>query len=58
LQGRDFVTPDDVKALAGATLSHRLIVSPAARVRNVTSNLVVDEVLDTVAVPGARARGR
>ena len=58
LQGRDFVTPDDVKTLAGATLSHRLIVSPAARVRNVTSNLVVDEVLDTVAVPGARARGR
>jgi len=58
LQGRDFVTPDDVKALAGATLSHRLIVSPAARVRNVTSHFVVDEVLDTVAVPGARARGR
>src|SRR5688572_30570747 len=35
LQGRDYAIPDDVKALAPATLAHRLIVSPAARIRNV-----------------------
>jgi MoxR-like ATPase len=58
LEGRDFVTPDDVKALASVTLSHRLIISPAARVRNVTGEQVVREVLETVAVPGARARSR
>lgn len=58
LQGRDFVTPDDVKALAPSTLSHRLIISPAARVRNVSGEQVVAEVLETVSVPGARARSR
>ncbi|PMP81580.1 MAG: AAA family ATPase, partial [Chloroflexus aggregans] len=36
LNGRDYVTPDDIKTLAIPVLAHRLIVSPAARVRNVT----------------------
>ncbi|MFN3374015.1 MAG: AAA family ATPase, partial [Chloroflexus sp.] len=54
LNGRDYVTPDDVKALAQPVLGHRLIVSPAARVRNVTANAVIDEVLASVPVPGAR----
>ena len=40
LDGRDFVTPDDVKALAQATLGHRVIVSPSARVREVDSYTV------------------
>ncbi len=57
LDGRDFVTPDDVKMLAHATLSHRVIVSPSARVREVDSTQIVDEVLERVAVPGVRARG-
>lgn len=58
LNGRDFVTPDDVKVLARPVLSHRLIVSPAARVRNVTAQTIIDEVLAAVPVPGARAGRR
>lgn len=56
LDGRDFVVPDDVKALAYATLGHRIIVSPAARVKNVTAREVVEQVLERIPVPGARAR--
>jgi MoxR-like ATPase len=58
LYGRDYVIPDDVKALAPATLAHRLIVSPAARIRNVDTRLIVQEILDTVPVPGGSATGR
>lgn len=58
IHGQDFVTPDDVKALASAVLSHRLIISPAARVRNVSANAVISEILGAVAVPGARAARR
>jgi MoxR-like ATPase len=52
LRGRDFVQPDDVKVLVQATLSHRLIITPAARVRGVTAEAVLDEVLNRVPVPG------
>jgi MoxR-like ATPase len=57
LDGRDFVVPDDVKELAYATLAHRIIVSPSARVKNVSAKEVVDQALDKTPVPGARARG-
>jgi MoxR-like ATPase len=52
LSGRDFVKPDDVKALVKPALSHRLIVAPGARVRGVTPTAVLDEVLGLVPVPG------
>jgi MoxR-like ATPase len=52
LRGRDFVLPDDVKALVKPVLSHRLIVAPAARVRGVTPATILDEVLGLVPVPG------
>lgn len=58
IRGLDFVTPDDVKALASAVLGHRLIVSPAARIRNVTAGAVIADVLNAVSVPGARAGRR
>jgi MoxR-like ATPase len=58
LQARDYAIPDDVKALAPAILAHRLIVSPAARIRNVDTRQVVMEILDAVPVPGARVSGR
>jgi MoxR-like ATPase len=58
LQGRDYAIPDDVKAMAASTLAHRLIVSPAARIRNVDTREVISEILDTVPVPGARVTGR
>jgi MoxR-like ATPase len=53
LRGRDYVIPDDVKALVKATLTHRIIVSPAARVRGVTASAVLDEILESVPVPKA-----
>ncbi|HEX6798094.1 MAG TPA: MoxR family ATPase [Ktedonobacterales bacterium] len=52
LRGRDFVMPDDVKALVKPALSHRLIVAPAARVRGITPAAILDEVLGLVPVPG------
>jgi MoxR-like ATPase len=58
IQGRDYVTPDDVKALAMVTLAHRLIISPSARIKNVDPRAVIQEILDNTPVPGARARPR
>lgn len=53
LAGRDYVLPDDVKALAEPVLAHRLIVSPAARMRNIDGRGIVRELLQRVPVPGA-----
>ncbi|HEV8229414.1 MAG TPA: MoxR family ATPase [Candidatus Limnocylindria bacterium] len=50
IQGRDFVLPDDVKALAGPTLSHRLILQPQARLKDLASTTVIAEVLASVPV--------
>ena len=54
LEGRDFVVPDDVKRLAEPVLAHRLIVRPAARVRDVTQEAVVADLLANLPVPGSR----
>lgn len=54
--GRDYVIPDDIKALAMVTLAHRLIISPSARIKNVDPRAVIQEILDSIPVPGARAR--
>ncbi|MEJ5251305.1 MAG: MoxR family ATPase [Armatimonadota bacterium] len=51
LQGRDYVLPDDVKAVAKAVLSHRLILKPEARVRGIDATQVVAEALQQVVVP-------
>ncbi|HEX8683871.1 MAG TPA: MoxR family ATPase, partial [Ardenticatenaceae bacterium] len=51
--GRDYVIPDDVKLLVLPTLGHRLIISPAARIKNVESETVLKEVLAGIKVPGA-----
>ncbi len=56
--GRDYVIPDDIKWLAGPTLAHRLIISPSARIKNVDPRAVVQEILDSTPVPGARVRAR
>jgi MoxR-like ATPase len=47
-----------VKALAEPVLGHRLIISPAARIRNVTAPTVMNDILSAVPVPGARAGRR
>jgi MoxR-like ATPase len=52
LMGRDHVLPDDVQALAVAVLAHRIIVSPAARLRDLSSDRIVQEVIHATPVPG------
>ena len=53
LDGRDSVLPDDVKSLAEATLAHRVLVGPSARIKGITAEDVVADVLKSVSVPGA-----
>jgi MoxR-like ATPase len=54
VDGRDFVTPDDVKRMAVAALGHRITVKAELWVRNVTGDAVVQEVLGTVPTPAVR----
>jgi MoxR-like ATPase len=51
LQGRDFVTPDDVKAMAVPVLAHRIILRPELWVARLSTVEVVDEVLRRVPTP-------
>ncbi|MBV9021431.1 MAG: MoxR family ATPase [Chloroflexi bacterium] len=57
IRGRGYAIPDDVKLLAKPTLAHRLIVTPAARVRAITSTHILDEILQSVPVPHAWVTG-
>jgi MoxR-like ATPase len=54
--GRDYVLPDDVKALAEGALSHRIIVGPAARIKDVEPATIVEDILENVPVPGAQVK--
>ncbi|MBL8134956.1 MAG: MoxR family ATPase [Anaerolineae bacterium] len=56
MAGREYVIPDDVKALAEVTLSHRIIVGPSARIRDISSRAIVQDILASTPVPGASAR--
>jgi MoxR-like ATPase len=49
--GRPYVLPDDLKALAGPVLAHRLIVTAEAQLQGTSSSDLLDEILRTVAVP-------
>jgi MoxR-like ATPase len=53
LTGRDYVIPDDIKALAVPALAHRLIVKTAATVRDVDAGFIVRELLETVPIESA-----
>jgi|TARA_B100001971_G_scaffold54377_1_gene49496 MoxR-like ATPase len=53
MRDRDYVIPDDVQELAHAVLAHRMILSPAARMRGLQTLQVIDGLLESVAVPGA-----
>lgn len=55
MQGRDYVLPDDIKVLAGNVLAHRMVIGPSARLRNLSTEKVVQEILNTLAVPGGDA---
>ena len=51
LAGRDFVTPDDVKAMARPVLEHRLILRPEFEIEGMTPAEAVEKILESVAVP-------
>ena len=57
IRGRDFVLPDDVKELAVSMLSHRIIVSAAARMRGIHGREIISTLVGQIPVPGAEARG-
>jgi MoxR-like ATPase len=57
MAGRDFVLPDDVKALVHSTLSHRVILGPAARLRDLSADQILQDVLGKVVVPGGDLKG-
>jgi MoxR-like ATPase len=52
VQGRDFVLPDDVKALLVPALAHRVILGPAARLRDLTAAQILQEIMAHLPVPG------
>lgn len=58
LQNRDYVLPDDVKYLAPWAIAHRVIVGPAARIKDITQREIVLDVLDKLPVPGAQVKRR
>ena len=49
--GRDYVSPDDVQSMAESVLAHRLVLSPEARMRNMTAERVLSNVIGSVQVP-------
>lgn len=51
LNGRDFVTPDDIQAVFHNVLRHRLILTYAAEAEGISTDQVLDEILQQVAVP-------
>ncbi len=51
LAGRDYVVPDDVKRVTEPALSHRLTIKPDHRMRGVTPGSVIEQILQSVAVP-------
>ena len=51
MQGRDFVTPDDIRAMASPVLEHRLIVRPEFEIEGLDEREVVNKILAEVPVP-------
>ena len=50
-EGRDYVTPDDVKRVAEPTLAHRIVAHPAAELTGSTPSATIDEILSRLTVP-------
>jgi len=55
--GREYIVPDDIKALAGPVLSHRLVLTPEAELGGSTPDQVLGDVLASVPVPSGRPGG-
>jgi len=52
MHGRDYVLPDDIKALVLPALAHRVILGPAARLSDLNAESVVQEIARKVPAPG------
>jgi MoxR-like ATPase len=55
-QGREYVTPDDIKALAHPVLEHRMALRPEAQMRGESIPEVIDELMTRLRVPGTTSR--
>jgi MoxR-like ATPase len=51
IQGRDFVTPEDIKSMAAPILRHRIILTPEKEMEGTPADQVIEEVIDKVEVP-------
>ncbi len=54
ISGRDFVIPDDIKYLVLPILSHRMIIHPTARLKNLTAETILTDILYETEVPGGK----
>jgi len=55
IHGREYVTPDDIKTIAPPVMTHRLVLTSEAEIRDVDPTAVVNDLLDSVEVPAATA---
>jgi MoxR-like ATPase len=51
IQGRDFVTPDDIHEMTRPVLSHRIVLRPEYEIEGVTTDEAIRKLLESVAVP-------
>ncbi len=51
IQGRDFVTPDDIKKVTGSILGHRILLTPEREMEGFTTEKVVQQIVDSIEVP-------
>jgi MoxR-like ATPase len=54
MSGRDYVLPDDIKYLAVPILSHRIILQPTSRLKNITTESIIEDILYQTEVPGGK----
>jgi MoxR-like ATPase len=50
LEGRDYVTPDDIQTLAYPVLRHRLLLTYQAQAKGMTSDAIIDKLIEQVAI--------
>ncbi len=56
ISGRAYITPDDVKSVAGPVLSHRMIIKPEMRMRGIDASQIIHDTMDSIACPHTYAK--
>jgi MoxR-like ATPase len=51
MNGRDFVTPDDIKKIAPSVLKHRIMLTPEREMEGITADKVVQQIIETIEIP-------